>query len=97
MGADIRSLQREAARLLQQRNLNKQITTRITTSFIFALSEIEQKLGFLWGQGKREDELTEDELEYRKIFNDLRKSILDMGNYQVRLAQLILEGCNDGK
>lgn len=98
MNDKILKLQREVALLQEKEKIRKQelrlcemITKRITTSFIFALSEMESNLGFLWGHGKDEDNLTENEQEYRQIYNDIRKRILDNGNNQIRLVKLLMD------
>jgi hypothetical protein len=54
------------------------------TSFIGALSQFEQFFGHLWGHGKSEDELTPNELAWRKTWNECRTAVLNNGNNQVR-------------
>lgn len=63
--------------------LLNQIMSRMKTTFIGNLSDIEKELGFLWGHGKTYNELNEDERYFRSIWLDLRKKILDRGNDEI--------------
>jgi hypothetical protein len=69
------------------RRLCKIIKTKCTTIFIGDLSQIEQNLGFLWGYGKNESELTEEELQMRAIWEKIRNAILNNGNNQIRALE----------
>ena len=58
---------------------------KLKTSFIGALSSLENSyFGELWGHGKYANELNEAERKWRKVFDELRKEILDNGNKQIR-------------
>lgn len=68
--------------------LDKVIERRIRTAFIFPIDQIEQRFGELWGEFKEDhEELTEKEKEFEKIFLEWRKSVLDIGNLQIRIAK----------
>lgn len=67
--------------------LIKILETKLKTSFIAPLSHFEQSFGFLWGHGKKESELTTDELNYRAIWNAIRTNVLNNGNNQIRAIQ----------
>lgn len=67
--------------------LKKSIETKIRTTMIGALALIEEKFGFLWGQDKSEDELTDHELDMEDLKEELRTEILNQGNAQLRAAQ----------
>jgi len=60
------------------------IVKKIRTSFIGALDVFETAFGFLWGHNKPLSKLTEEEKEYRQIWEDVRKRVLDKGNGQIR-------------
>lgn len=61
------------------------LTKRFQTTMIGALFEFEKHFGHLWGQQKYEDEqLTDKELQYRDIWDDVRNKILNNGNNQLR-------------
>lgn len=60
------------------------IVRKIRTSFIGALDVFETAFGFLWGHNKPLSKLTEGEKEYRQIWEDVRKRVLDKGNGQIR-------------
>jgi hypothetical protein len=66
--------------------LKKIIGTKIQTTMIFPLSVFEAAFGTLWGYGKNEESLTEEEKVYRKKWNLCRESILNTGNQQKRNA-----------
>jgi len=67
-----------------KKRLSNIISTKIKTSFIGAISSCEEHFGFLWGHGKNEEELDENELAMREIWENVRAGILDNGNTQLR-------------
>ncbi len=67
-----------------KRALIKILETKLKTSFIAPLSHFEENFGFLWGHGKKESELTPDELNYRVLWNSIRTNVLNNGNKQIR-------------
>lgn len=69
-----------------KKRLSNILTTKIKTSFIGAISSCEKGFGFIWGHGKDEDELTEQELAMREVWEEVRTEILDNGNTQLRAA-----------
>jgi len=76
-------------RLLEacRRRLDKIITTKIRTAFIGAIAAFEDEFGFLWGQGKSSDSLTDEETQMRELWDLSRTNILNLGNGQLRAAQ----------
>lgn len=62
----------------------KEIVRKIRTSFIAALDYFEKTFGYLWGHNKPKSKLTKEEKEYREIWEEVRKQILDKGNAQIR-------------
>lgn len=77
---------------IQARDRNylfKDVSTRLTTVNIGSLSQFEMFFGVLWGHGKQEHELNESEKEWRYIWTECRKAILDNGNAQLRMIQQI--------
>lgn len=69
-----------------KKRLGTIIGTKIKTSFIGAISSCENNFGFLWGHGKNEEELTEEEISMKEIWEEIRTEILDNGNTQLRAA-----------
>ena len=69
-----------------KKRLSNIISTKIKTSFIGSISACENQLGFLWGHGKEESELTENEIAMKDIWENIRAKILDNGNSQLRAA-----------
>jgi len=67
-----------------KKRLSTIVTTKMKTSFIGAISSCESHFGFLWGHGKLEDELSEEEISMREIWENVRAQILDNGNSQLR-------------
>lgn len=53
---------------------------RVQTVYIGAIARIEDNFGFLWGHN--ESSPSEEQLEFRRIWDKLRESILDLGNDQ---------------
>ena len=69
-----------------KKRLSNIISTKIKTSFIGSISACENHLGFLWGHGKEDSELTENEVAMKEIWESIRAKILDNGNSQLRAA-----------
>lgn len=69
-----------------KKRLSNIVSTKIKTSFIGAISSCEDYFGFLWGHGKPEDDLDENELAMREIWENVRAQILDNGNTQLRAS-----------
>lgn len=69
-----------------KKRLKKIIEKKFLTSMISSLAEFEQEFGDLWGHGKTEETLTEDELDFRDRWEDCRNRILNSGNRQKRNA-----------
>ena len=67
-----------------KKRLSNIVTTKMKTSFIGAISACENNIGFLWGHGRDEDSLTEEELAMKEIWESVRSKILDNGNAQLR-------------
>lgn len=60
-------------------------TKRLETTMIGALARFETSFGHLWGHHKDFDEkLSEKELYFDNIWQDLRNNILNHGNNQIR-------------
>ena len=62
------------------------LTKRFQTTMIGALFEFEKAFGYLWGQDKEYDNLTDKELEFSELWDDTRNQILNNGNNQLRKA-----------
>lgn len=60
------------------------LTKRFQTTMIGALHEFEKSFGFLWGQEKNPDFLTESEENFRDRWEGARNQILNNGNNQLR-------------
>jgi hypothetical protein len=69
----------------QMRTRLKKISEKkFRTTMIFALAEFENMFGQLWGHGKAENELTDEELNNRRKWSECRTRILDNGHKQSR-------------
>lgn len=69
---------------MSKRNLSSNINKKIKTTMIGSLSKFEEFFGFLWGHGKKEHELTEEERRFRGIWDLARTEVLNNGNNQIR-------------
>jgi hypothetical protein len=76
---------------LDKDKLQLAVATGMKTIMIGAIASIEEKLGKLWGHGKK-TELTANEQFLSDIFSELRKAILDKGNTQIRQCKQIIDG-----
>lgn len=88
MNKEIRD--QEAYRKASKDRLAKVIESKMKTTMVGAISQIEEKLGYLWGHGE-DRELTQDEVMFREIFTELRAAIFDNGNNQLRNLKTELE------
>lgn len=62
--------------------LNKIAKKKIQTTMIGALSSIEKHFGFLWDMD--EEDLTDDQIRMKNLYDLVRQEILDIGNNQIR-------------
>lgn len=62
------------------------LTKRFQTTMIGALFEFEKSFGYLWGQTKEEEDLTDNELDFLDKWDNVRNQILNNGNNQLRKA-----------
>jgi hypothetical protein len=69
-----------------------ELSKKVTTVNIGAIANFENYFGILWGHGKQEHELTEIEKEWKNIWLECRKAILDNGSSQIRLISQLLSG-----
>lgn len=60
------------------------LTKRFQTTMIGALYEFEKVFGYLWGQDKNPDFLSENEEDFRNRWESVRNQILNNGNNQLR-------------
>lgn len=60
-------------------NLEAAIIKKINTTMIGSISDVEEFFDFLWTGTP-----TENKAQFKKIFQELRQSILDRGNHQIR-------------
>lgn len=70
-----------------RRRLDKIISKKIETTFIGAVASFEKYFGFLWGQEKDERDLTREEIQLDKLWEQCRNEILNKGNKNLRAAQ----------
>lgn len=67
------------------------LTKRFQTTMIGALFKFEQNFGYLWGQDKDDEKLTQNEEKFRSKWEDTRNEILNNGNNQLRKCLADLE------
>lgn len=67
-----------------KKHLGSIIETKLRTSFIAPLHFFEQAFGHLWGHGKKDSELTVQELNFKNMWINVRTEILNNGNNQIR-------------
>jgi hypothetical protein len=67
---------------------------RFQTTMIGAIFEFEKAFGYLWGQDKNPDFLTEIEDDFRYRWENVRNQILNNGNSQLRKCLVDLENIN---
>lgn len=70
-----------------KKRLLNNIKKKFDTTIIGSIAAFENTFGYLWGHGKQYDDLTEQEQEFRDMWNETRAKILDNGNFNLRTAQ----------
>lgn len=69
-----------------KRRLLSIIDKKFQTTMIGAIVRVEEAFGELWGHGNSEP-LTDEQEEFRRVWDEVRSGILDNGNKQRRAAQ----------
>lgn len=82
----VRKLNAEKEQNYSKKKLMETINKRMKTTMIGALDSFEKAFGHLWGHGLHESELTEEQKEFRKIWEETRAEVLDKGNNQLRAS-----------
>jgi hypothetical protein len=57
---------------------------KIDTTMIFSINQFEISFGYLWGHGLEESSLDDEQKIARRVWEQVRSSILDLGNAQKR-------------
>ncbi len=70
----------ETRQTQEKLKLENSAITKIRTTMIGALAAFEKKFEFLWDS----DELTDEQLEMKNLYEEARQEILDLGNLQIR-------------
>ena len=70
-----------------RKRLDKIITSKLRTTFIGAIASFEEHFGFLWGHGKLESELTQEEKDFAILWQNVRTEILHKSNNQLRAVR----------
>ena len=67
-----------------QKTLKETSESRMDTCMIYSIFAFEQEFGELWGHGLKLHELTDEQAEMRRKWQNCRTLILDNGNKQKR-------------
>lgn len=67
-----------------KRRLEGIVEKKSKTIMIGALARFEERFGVLWGHGKPEGELSEEEKAWRELWDVARTEVLNNGNNQIR-------------
>ena len=89
---DLKKIRDEQQKNISSHALFKKSKQKILTTTIGALYAIEKQLGFLWGWVETSDdeprpriELSEEQEEFKEMYEKIRAEILDNGNDQMRI------------
>ena len=75
----------------KKKRLEENITKKIRTTMIGALKSFEDGFGYLWGINLDFDQLTNEQIKFNDLWEDVRNDVLNKGNSQIRAAQDELE------
>jgi hypothetical protein len=83
---DARKANNEKFKNESKRRLTKNVEKKFKTTMIGALASFENVFGELWGLGKEEDNLNNEELYWKDKWDIARNQVLNNGNSQLRAA-----------
>lgn len=63
-----------------KQRLKKIVGKNFQTVMIGAIAAFEDGFGYLWGNGLHYNELTDEQKEFREIWEDVRNRVLDLGH-----------------
>lgn len=85
---DERKKQNESRRKERSANrLETNMAKKIKTTMIGALASFEDGFGYLWGIDDDYNALTQEQLDLRELWEEVRTEILNKGNMQIRAAK----------
>lgn len=67
--------------------LSKILERKLRTTMIGSIAAMEDEFGHLWGQDLATNNLSNQQQEWREVWNRVRSRILDNGNANLRAAQ----------
>lgn len=82
---NIRAKNEDKYRDNSKKRLISIIEKKFKTTMIGSLATFEETFGYLWGHG--EQSLSEEQAEFRRMWDEVRTEILNKGNNQLRAAQ----------
>ena len=89
---DLKKIREEQQQNISSNALYQRSKQKILTTSIGALYAMEKQLGFLWGwvdtpdgEPRRHVQLTEEQLEFKEMYEKIRAEILDIGNDQMKI------------
>jgi hypothetical protein len=89
---DLKKIREEQQQNISSNALYQRSKQKILTTSIGALYAMEKQLGFLWGwvdtpdgESRKYVELTEEQLEFKQMYEKVRAEILDNGNDQMKI------------
>lgn len=88
---NLKNIREERRKEVSKDSLFKSCKKKIQTTMIGALDTIEKKFGFLWCF-ENEEELTTEQKQMKDIYDEIRATILDRGNTQIRNLEAEFSG-----
>lgn len=88
---NLKNIREERRKEVSKDSLFKSCKKKIQTTMIGALDTIEKKFGFLWSF-ENEEELTTEQKQMKDIYDEIRATILDRGNTQIRNLEAEFSG-----
>jgi len=72
---------------ISKKRLMNNIKKKFNTTIIGSLAIFEEEFGEMWGHGQPYEELDDEQVECREIWQEVREKILDAGHSNARAAQ----------
>lgn len=90
---NIKKQQQEVAAENAKQRIKKKAQISVQTCAIGSLSDFEHTFGYLWGHGKKTQDLTTQEKEMKDRWLEVRDSILDRAENSKRLLLREVDRC----
>lgn len=81
-------------RLPDKQRLRRTVETSIKTAMIGGIAAFEEHFGYLWGAGKKPEDMTDNEAEFYSLWESARAQALNVGHNAIKIANKTVNSHN---